>query len=74
MSFDWVNPKELYLLEAFPEVIMIDTTEKNNNERRPLLIAGGKDSNGKMLYSFESLCPINNRGYFVGCLVLCSQS
>ena len=22
MSFAWVNPKELYLLDAFPEVIM----------------------------------------------------
>ena len=29
MSFAWANPKELVLLEAFPEVIMIDTTEKN---------------------------------------------
>ena len=37
MSFAWVNPKELYLLEAFPEVIMVDTTEKTNNEKRPLL-------------------------------------
>ena len=31
MSFAWVNPKELYILDAFPEVIMIDTTEKTNN-------------------------------------------
>ena len=30
MSFAWVNPKELFLLEAFPEVIMVDTTEKTN--------------------------------------------
>lgn len=45
MSFAWVNPKELYILDAFPEVIMIDTKEKNN-ERRPLLTAGAKDSNG----------------------------
>ena len=28
MSFAWVNSKELVLLEAFSEVIMIDTTEK----------------------------------------------
>ena len=28
MSFAWVNPKELVLLEAFPEVIMINTTKK----------------------------------------------
>ena len=37
MSFAWINPKELYILEAFPEVIMVDTTEKTNNEKRPLL-------------------------------------
>ena len=48
MSFAWVNPKELYILDAFPEVIMIDTTEKTNNEKRPLLTAGAKDSNGNM--------------------------
>ena len=29
MSFAWVNPKELYILDTFLEVIMIDTTEKN---------------------------------------------
>ena len=28
MSFAWVNPKELVLLEVFPEVIMIDTAKK----------------------------------------------
>ena len=31
MSFAWVNPNEPYLLEAFPGVIMVDTTEKTNN-------------------------------------------
>ena len=45
MSFAWVNLKELYLLDTFPEVIMADTTEKTNNEKRPLLTTGGKDSN-----------------------------
>ena len=48
MSFAWVNPKERVLLEAFPEVIMIDTTEKTNNEKRSLLATGGKDSNVNM--------------------------
>ena len=28
MSFAWVTPKELYILEAFSEVIMVDTSEK----------------------------------------------
>ena len=57
MSFAWVNPKELYLLEAFPEVIMVDTTEKTNNEKRPLLTAGGKDSNGNMFIFLRVFMP-----------------
>ena len=42
MSFAWINPQELYLLEAFPEVIMVAMTEKTNNEKRPLLTVGGE--------------------------------
>ena len=42
MAFVWVNPKELYLLQAFPEVIMIDTTDKTINKKRPLVTAGRK--------------------------------
>ena len=57
MAFAWVNPKELYLLQAFPEVIMIDTTEKTNNEKRPLLTAGGKDSNGNMFIFLRVFMP-----------------
>ena len=57
MSFAWVNPKELFILDAFPEVIMIDTTEKTNNEKRPLLTAGAKDSNGNMFFFFRVFMP-----------------
>ena len=57
MSFAWVNPKELYILDAFPEVIMIDTTEKTNNEKRPLLTAGAKDSNGNMFIFLRVFMP-----------------
>ena len=57
MSFAWVNPKELFLLEAFPEVIMVDTTEKTNNEKIPLLTAGGKDSNGNMFIFLRVFMP-----------------
>jgi len=57
MSFAWVNPKELYILDAFPEVIMIDTIEKTNNEKRPLLTAGGKDSNGNMFIFLRVFMP-----------------
>ena len=57
MSFVWVNPDELSLLEAFPEVIMIDTTEKTNNEKIPLLTAGGKDTNGKISIFLRVFMP-----------------
>ena len=57
MSFAWVNPKELYLLETFPEAIMADTIEKTNNEKRPLLTAAGKDSNGNMFIFLRGFMP-----------------
>ena len=57
MSFAWVNPKELVLLVAFPEVIMIDTMEKTNNKKRSLLTAGGKDSNGNMFIVLRVFMP-----------------
>ena len=55
MGFAWVIPSELRLFEYFPNVIMVDTVEKTNNEKRPLLTVGGKDSNGKMFIFFTML-------------------
>ena len=69
MGFAWVIPSELRLLEAFPNVIMVDTVEKTNNEKRPLLTVGGKDSNGKMFIFVVVLCLINKVGCFDGYLV-----
>lgn len=57
ISFAWVYPKELYSLETFPEVIMIDPTEKNTNEKMPLLTTGGKESNGKMFIFLNVFMP-----------------
>ena len=48
MGFAWVIPNELRLFESFANIIMVDSVEKTNNEKRPLLTVGGKDSNGKM--------------------------
>ena len=48
MGFAWVMTNELRLFDSFPNVIMVDTVEKTNNEKRPILTVGGKDSNGKM--------------------------
>ena len=57
MGFAWLIPAEIHLLEAFPHVIMIDTTEKTNNEKRPLLTAGGKDSNGNCFIFLRCFMP-----------------
>ena len=73
MSFAWVSPKEIYLLEAFPEVVMIGTTEKTNNEKRPLLTAGGKDSHGNMFIFLQVLCLINSHECFGGFFQMYSQ-
>ena len=54
MSFAWVDPKVLHLLEA---VIMIDTTEKINNKNRPLLTTGGIDSNRNIFIFLKVLMP-----------------
>ena len=34
MGFAWVIPNELRLFECFPNVIMVDTVEKTNNEKK----------------------------------------
>ena len=64
MAFAWVNPKELFILEAFPEVVMVDTTKKTNNEKRPLLIPGGIDSNGNMIIFLRVFMPNNQSWMF----------
>ena len=57
MGFAWVIPSELRLFEALPNVIMVDTIEKTNNEKRPLLTVGGEDSNGKMFIFLRWIMP-----------------
>ena len=57
MGFAWVIPSELRLFEALPNVIMVDTIEKTNNEKRPLLTVGGKDSNWKMFIFLRCFMP-----------------
>ena len=57
MPFAWVDPKVLHLLEAFPVVIMIDTTEKINNEDMPLLANGGIDSNRNIFIFLKVSMP-----------------
>ena len=69
ISFASVNPKELYLLEAFPEVIMVEIAEKINNGKRPLLTVGGIDSNGNMFIFLGFLCTTSNPGCSDGFLV-----
>ena len=48
IAFAWINPVERERFNLFPEVVTVDTVSGTNNEIRPLLTMGGKDSNGKM--------------------------
>ena len=57
MGFAWVIPDELKLLEAFPQVVYIDTTEKTNNEKTPLLTLGAKNSNSKVFIFLRMFMP-----------------
>ena len=69
MGFYWVIPTELDLLDAFGEVVYVDTVEGTNNEERPLLTCGGKDSEGKYsLLVCAVTCQIKNLGFSDGSL------
>ena len=57
MAFCWMLPDELSLLEAFSHVVFIDVTEKTNNEKRPLLTAGFKDSHGNTIIFYRYFMP-----------------
>ena len=57
MSFAWVKPDELSLLEAFPKVIMVDTTKKTIMRKKPLFAVGGKDANGKITIFLRFFMP-----------------
>ena len=54
ISFAWVTPQDREKLILFPEVITVDVVFGTNNENRPLLMMGGKDSNGKMFIFLSS--------------------
>ena len=53
MSFVMVDSKGLHLLNAFPDIIMVDTMGKNQREEIP----GGKDSRGKIIISRRIFIP-----------------
>ena len=62
IAFAWVSPSEREKFNLFPEVITVDTLAGTNNETRPLLATGGKDSNGKMFIFLRAYLP-NERGW-----------
>ena len=62
IAFAWVNPSERERFNLFPEVITVDTVAGTNNENRPLLTMGGKDSNGKMFIFLRAYLP-HERGW-----------
>ena len=62
IAFAWVTPSEREKFNLFPEVITVDTLAGTNNETRPMLALGGKDSNGKMFIFLRAYLP-NERGW-----------
>ena len=57
IAFAWVNPVERERFNLFPEVPKVDTVFGTNNENRPLLTMGRKDSNGKMFVFLRAYLP-----------------
>jgi len=45
--FMWVHDAELRLFKMHPEVLSWDVTKSTNREKRDLLMATGKDGNGR---------------------------
>ena len=61
MAIAWVHPQDRELLIMFPEVITIDCTADTNNESRPLLTMGGKDSIGNVFIFLRVFLPNERR-------------
>jgi hypothetical protein len=47
LVFMWVHDEELQLLKIHNEVLCWDVTNKTNREKTDLLMATGKDGNGR---------------------------
>ena len=62
IAYEWLNPVERERFNLFPEVLTVDTVAGTNNENRPLLIMGGKDSNGKLFIFLRTYLP-HERGW-----------
>ena len=62
LAVAWVIPGEKDYFFLFPEVLFIDIVEKTNNEKRPLLVVSGKDSDGKMFTILRAFLP-NQRSW-----------
>ena len=70
ISFAWVTPQEREKFILFPEVITVDTVFGTNYENGPLLMMGGKDSNGKIFIFLVLIYPMRRVGCFDGYLVM----
>ena len=64
MAIAWVHPQECELFSIFPKVITVDYTSGTNNESRPLLTMGGKDSLDKVFIFLRVFLPNERRWVF----------
>ena len=58
----WVLPEGKRLFQAFPEVMYIDGTHNTNNEKRPLITIGIRNSNGNVPIVLRAFVP-NERAW-----------
>lgn len=57
LAFAWVTGEELELVRKFPELFMIDVTEKTNKEKRGLVIGTGIDGLGRIFSGIHCFIP-----------------
>lgn len=57
LAISWETQPELHLLSKFPNLIVLDVTEKTNREKRGLFVATGIDGNNKIFPALHSFMP-----------------
>jgi hypothetical protein len=64
LAIAWVKGSERRLFELFPELVVADITAGTNNEKRPLFLIVGRDSNLKNFTALRAFLPSECRWVF----------
>ena len=57
LSFAWISGSKRDMLQKFPELVVVDVTEKTNKEKRSMFMATGIDGLGKIFIAFHCYMP-----------------